>query len=97
MARVGRCSVAFSFLVACGADTKSDATPTAEKVETAQKAEPSEAEAPKKTFRVPFAEQDPKVGDPAPDFELASLAGGTVKLSDITARGPTVLTFGSYS
>jgi peroxiredoxin len=34
-----------------------------------------------------------KVGDRAPDFELANATGKTVKLSELTARGPVVLTW----
>jgi peroxiredoxin len=34
-----------------------------------------------------------KVGDRAPDFELANAAGKTIKLSQMTARGPVVLTW----
>jgi peroxiredoxin len=33
----------------------------------------------------------PAVGDPAGDFELKSLGGGTVKLSKMTGEGPVVL------
>jgi len=40
----------------------------------------------------------PKVGDPAPDFELQRLKGeGTVKLSSFQGRSPVVLIFGSYT
>jgi hypothetical protein len=39
-----------------------------------------------------------KVGDPAPDFELARLDGkGKVKLSSFQGRQPVVLIFGSYT
>jgi peroxiredoxin len=34
-----------------------------------------------------------KVGDRAPDFELLNAAGKKVKLSELTARGPVVLTW----
>ncbi len=34
-----------------------------------------------------------KVGDRAPDFELPNAAGKMVKLSELTARGPVVLTW----
>jgi peroxiredoxin len=34
-----------------------------------------------------------KVGDRAPDFELPNAAGKKVKLSDLTARGPVVITW----
>jgi peroxiredoxin len=34
-----------------------------------------------------------KVGDRAPDFELVNAAGKKVKLSELTARGPVVLTW----
>ncbi len=34
-----------------------------------------------------------KVGDKAPDFELPNAAGKTVKLADLTARGPVVITW----
>jgi thioredoxin-dependent peroxiredoxin len=36
----------------------------------------------------------PKVGDIAKDFELESLAGKKVKLSDLTAKGPVVVVVG---
>ena len=35
--------------------------------------------------------EPPKVGDTAKDFALKSIAGETVKLSDLTAKGPVVL------
>jgi hypothetical protein len=44
-----------------------------------------------------FASAAPRVGDPAPGFELRDLDGATVRLSDATARGPVVLVFGSFS
>jgi len=34
-----------------------------------------------------------KVGDQAPDFQLPNASGEMVKLSDLLARGPAVLTF----
>jgi peroxiredoxin len=34
-----------------------------------------------------------KVGDKAPDFELPNAAGKKIKLSDLTARGPVVITW----
>jgi peroxiredoxin len=34
-----------------------------------------------------------KVGDRAPDFELKNAAGKSVKLSELTARGPVVITW----
>lgn len=37
------------------------------------------------------AEAPPSVGDAAPDFELQSVAGQTVKLSKLLAEGPVVL------
>lgn len=33
------------------------------------------------------------VGDRAPDFELPNAIGGTVRLGDLLAHGPVVLTF----
>jgi peroxiredoxin Q/BCP len=37
------------------------------------------------------AAEPPSIGQKAPDFELKSLSGATVKLSAVTAKGPTVL------
>jgi hypothetical protein len=38
------------------------------------------------------------VGDAAPDFELPLVDGGdTVRLSELNARGPVALVFGSYT
>jgi peroxiredoxin len=34
-----------------------------------------------------------KIGDQAPDFELPDVSGAAVRLSDLLARGPVVLTF----
>ena len=34
-----------------------------------------------------------KVGQPAPDFTLTNAAGREVRLADLRARGPVVLTF----
>ena len=44
-----------------------------------------------------FASIAPKIGDPAPGFELRDLDGATVRLSDATARGPVVIVFGSFT
>ncbi len=38
-----------------------------------------------------------RVGDLAPDLELASAEGGTQKLSDLFKQKPLVLIFGSYT
>jgi hypothetical protein len=39
-----------------------------------------------------------RIGDPAPDFSLLKLdKSGRVQLSDLTARQPVVLIFGSYT
>jgi len=40
--------------------------------------------------------EGPRIGDPAPDFELADLDGNCVRLSDFHGR-PVVLEFGSYT
>lgn len=40
--------------------------------------------------------EGPRIGDPAPDFELADLDGNCVTLSDLRGR-PVVLEFGSYT
>src|SRR5579864_4514389 len=40
--------------------------------------------------------EGPRIGDPAPDFELADLDGNCVRLSDLRG-GPVVLEFGSYT
>jgi peroxiredoxin Q/BCP len=37
------------------------------------------------------ADMPPQVGDPAPDFELASVTGAKVKLSKMASQGPVVL------
>lgn len=34
-----------------------------------------------------------KVGEPAPDFALPNAAGRTMRLADLLARGPVVLSF----
>ena len=40
----------------------------------------------------------PKVGDQAPDFELADTSGGNrVRLSDFEGRKPVALVFGSFT
>jgi hypothetical protein len=36
-------------------------------------------------------------GDAAPDFDLPLTAGGRVRLSELVARGPVALVFGSYT
>lgn len=38
-----------------------------------------------------MAANPPAVGDKAPDFALSSISGKTVRLSEVTAQGPTVL------
>ena len=40
--------------------------------------------------------EGPRIGDLAPDFELADLDGNSVRLSDLRGR-PVVLEFGSYT
>src|ERR1051326_8155393 len=40
--------------------------------------------------------EGPRIGDPAPDFELADLDGNWLRLSDLRGR-PVVLEFGSYT
>src|SRR5579859_7529656 len=40
--------------------------------------------------------EGPRIGDPAPDFELADLDGNWVRLSDLRGR-PVILEFGSYT
>lgn len=42
-----------------------------------------------------FAQQRPRVGDPAPEFALRSLGGAIVQLSELEKRGPVVIEFGS--
>lgn len=44
-----------------------------------------------------FPNSEPKVGDPAPGFELKTLDGTAVSLAEATARGHVVLVFGSFS
>ena len=40
----------------------------------------------------------PRVGDPAPDFELGDVDGEhSVRLSDFQGRKPVVLVFGSFT
>ena len=38
-----------------------------------------------------------EVGPKAPDFEATLLDGGSVRLSDYTRRGPTVIEFGALT
>jgi hypothetical protein len=38
-----------------------------------------------------------EVGSKAPDFEATLLDGGSVRLSDYTRRGPTVIEFGAIT
>src|ERR1051326_1795834 len=40
--------------------------------------------------------EGPRIGDPAPNFELADLDGNWLRLSDLRGR-PVVLEFGSYT
>ena len=40
-----------------------------------------------------IAERTMKIGDRAPDFSLPNTNGEMVKLSDLLARGPVVVTF----
>src|SRR5438067_2461247 len=40
--------------------------------------------------------EGPRIGDPAPDFELADLEGNCLRLSDFRGQ-PVVLEFGSYT
>ncbi len=37
------------------------------------------------------ADAPPRIGERAPDFALAALGGGEVRLADLTRRGPVVL------
>ena len=40
----------------------------------------------------------PQKGDPAPDFELGDIDGGSrIRLSDFTGRKPVALVFGSFT
>jgi peroxiredoxin len=43
-----------------------------------------------------WLERAPRLGEAAPDFELADLDGGSLRLSDLRGR-PVVLEFGSYT
>jgi pimeloyl-ACP methyl ester carboxylesterase len=43
-----------------------------------------------------WQKEGPRIGEPAPDFELADLDGNCVRLSDLAGR-PVVLEFGSYT
>lgn len=74
-------AVASALLVtSCGAAEVTDAQPPQAPPATA----PAEAE-------VEAAPKPPQVGDTAPDFELASISGAKVKLSDVSEQGPVVL------
>jgi hypothetical protein len=90
--------VLFGFLLFAGDGTKSDAPnpsnrPDKDPFQTTFHS-PAEAMSAMKK-REP---QAPKVGDPAPDFELASPDGKeTVRLSSFEGRAPVVLVFGSYT
>jgi len=44
-----------------------------------------------------FERSGPKVGSPAPDFELERARGGTLRASDLWAKRPLVIVTGSYS
>ncbi len=44
-----------------------------------------------------FADQAPAVGAPAPEFELPSVDGEVVRLSDLIGERPLVVQFGSHS
>ena len=73
-------AVAATALVAgCNVAPAQDATPDAMAPDTMAADTPAQAPA------------TPAVGDMAPDFELTSLSGDQVKLSDTLAKGPVVL------
>jgi hypothetical protein len=44
-----------------------------------------------------FEQAAPRVGQAAPAIALSTADGRTVRLSELTARGPVVLAFGSFS
>ena len=44
-----------------------------------------------------FAATTPRVGEAAPDFELAAIDGRRVRLKDELRRGPVVVIFGSFT
>ena len=51
-----------------------------------------------KAWQKKYDANAPKVGDQAPDFELADTGGGTrVRLSDFKGRKPVALVFGSFT
>jgi hypothetical protein len=44
-----------------------------------------------------FEPAAPRVGQPAPEIALSTADGRAVRLSELTARGPVVVAFGSFS
>jgi peroxiredoxin len=51
-----------------------------------------------KTWQSKYDAQAPKVGDPAPDFELSDITGEhRVRLSEFQGKKPVALVFGSFT
>ena len=72
---------ATALVAGCGVAPAQDETPDA----------PIVADAPVAGDAPIVADAPPTVGDAAPDFELTSLSGDQIKLSDTLAKGPVVL------
>lgn len=96
MSRLGSLPLLALILLACQSPTSP--APKVEEVEEAATPTPTEVPvAAEDLAPTGFVESAPRVGEPAPDFELKSITGDTVHLQAIAAKSPTVLVFGSYS
>ena len=95
MSRLASCPLLALVLLACQSPTSP--TPKVGKTENIATPASAKAATAKNSAPAGFDESAPRVGEPAPDFELKSIDNETVHLQAIAAKGPTVLVFGSYS
>lgn len=90
------CILALTFPLLCGAEPLSDQLEQ-RKAEFLQKADPEKAAKYEEGIEAVAAsgvvDKALKKGDEAPDFELPNAAGKTVRLSELLAEGPVVLTW----